>query len=344
MLNERKVVDEKNARNAVSNDPEQQRPDFRTAARPLLSLARSLLQRFLRPRIQTGRRRHSLVRAEPRLSYFGWLRWTGFSKAAGRPISQICEAELKDLTAALPPQYAFAHVIQDLADSRAMNTSRLMAYRRTWAKRHRAPSFPFSARAIPVPFKDGSGRRELAAAIADPQNPLTARVMVNRIWQHHFGDGLVRTVSNFGRMGETPSNPALLDYLATSFIRERLVHQEAASRNHAVLHLPAFKRQQPRQLRRGSRTIASSGAPIVSAWMRKRCAMNCSPCRASLTPLRAALPLQLGEDKESQALRLRLRQPPQTGWNARAVRLPQSRTSPRKSESRRQLLCNSSSS
>jgi hypothetical protein len=72
----------------------------------------------------------------------------------------------------------------------------------------------------PKPFTQGSGRLELADAIASPANPLTARVMVNRIWQHHFGEGLVRTVSNFGRMGETPSNPALLDYLAATFIEQ----------------------------------------------------------------------------------------------------------------------------
>ena len=70
----------------------------------------------------------------------------------------------------------------------------------------------------PKPFTKGSGRLELAEAIADAKNPLTARVMVNRIWQHHFGEGLVRTVSNFGRMGEKPSHPELLDYLASRFI------------------------------------------------------------------------------------------------------------------------------
>jgi hypothetical protein len=68
------------------------------------------------------------------------------------------------------------------------------------------------------PFEHGSGRLELADAIACRDNPLTARVIVNRVWKHHFGRGLVRTPSNFGRMGELPTHPELLDHLASRFI------------------------------------------------------------------------------------------------------------------------------
>jgi mono/diheme cytochrome c family protein len=74
--------------------------------------------------------------------------------------------------------------------------------------------------ADPVRFQRGKERLELAEAIANPANPLTARVIVNRVWQQHFGYGLVRTPSNFGSQGDRPSHPELLDYLAGRFVRE----------------------------------------------------------------------------------------------------------------------------
>ncbi len=70
------------------------------------------------------------------------------------------------------------------------------------------------------PFKKGSGRLELAEAIANPGNPLTTRVLVNRVWAHHFGHGLVATPSDFGLRAKPPTHPQLLDWLAAQFIAD----------------------------------------------------------------------------------------------------------------------------
>ncbi len=72
--------------------------------------------------------------------------------------------------------------------------------------------------AAPEGAKSSWRRRGFAEWVVSPANPLTARVMVNRLWQHHFGEGIVRTPSNFGQLGERPSHPELLDWLAVEFV------------------------------------------------------------------------------------------------------------------------------
>ncbi len=127
-------------------------------------------------------------------------------------------AELAADRKALPAQYPFLQVIEDKPK---------FTEQHVWLRGDRnnpgdpAPPHFVSILCADAPkrFTQGSGRLELADAIADPSNPLTARVMVNRIWQHHFGQGIVRTPSNFGEQGDRPANPELLDYLAAEFVK-----------------------------------------------------------------------------------------------------------------------------
>jgi hypothetical protein len=125
-------------------------------------------------------------------------------------------AELGRLKKTAPPKYAVIHTLGDAARPTEMSV--------LIRGNPDTPGAKVPRRFLAVlggdrsPFQHGSGRLELARAIANADNPLTARVMVNRIWQHHFGRGLVATSSNFGTLGERPSHPELLDWLARRFV------------------------------------------------------------------------------------------------------------------------------
>lgn len=131
---------------------------------------------------------------------------------------------------ALPEQYPFLHA---LAEGDKPKNERIYIRGNRANLGDEAPRgwlTILSAKAEPPRFEHGSGRMELAERIAARDNPLTPRVMVNRIWQGHFGEGIVRSTSNFGRLGEMPSHPELLDWLAAKFLEKdwsvKAMHRE----------------------------------------------------------------------------------------------------------------------
>lgn len=139
------------------------------------------------------------------------------------------------------------------------------------------------------PIEEGSGRLDVAERLTDPTNPFFARVAVNRVWHHLFGRGLVASVDDFGVMGQEPSHPALLDYLATEFVDDgysvkRLIRRlvlsrtygmssdltsgEAADPDNILLHRANVRRLSGEQLRDALLTVTgeldrSMGGPSV---------------------------------------------------------------------------------
>ena len=118
----------------------------------------------------------------------------------------------------VPPRYDEAHVLKDIGSNN-------MTVALRGDLRKKGPEAPRRFLRIiegeeAVLYSNGSGRQELAESIVHPDNPLTGRVFVNRVWLHHFGRGLVTTPSNFGVLGNKPSHPQLLDWLASEFVRK----------------------------------------------------------------------------------------------------------------------------
>ena len=136
--------------------------------------------------------------------------------ARSRASIEALDARIAKRQAALPPEPPMANSVTEGEPVR----------QRIFVRgQHRNQGRPVSKRfplvlagANQPPIESGSGRRELADWLASEANPLTARVIVNRIWLWHFGEGLVRTPNNFGLRGEAPTHPLLLDWLASRFI------------------------------------------------------------------------------------------------------------------------------
>ncbi|HET8548537.1 MAG TPA: PSD1 and planctomycete cytochrome C domain-containing protein [Bryobacteraceae bacterium] len=211
VIEEKKEVDEKN-RIILGLNPDRSK----LAGASLVSLDREtyMLWRDLFER--STRDSAGFFKTPDGVYYYGKGKIERFLEGRWKSYLDAQQAELERLKKALPSQYPFLQTICDRdkpADVRVQirgdrNNPGEVAPRRFLAildgdRRQ---------------FTKGSGRLELAQAIADLNNPLTARVIVNRVWQHHFGRGIVGTPSNFGQLGARPTHPELLDHLAHEFV------------------------------------------------------------------------------------------------------------------------------
>jgi hypothetical protein len=154
-----------------------------------------------------------------------------FSDESKQRLAGLKEQE-KSLKAAAPPEPAMACAVQEgepvdqrvfiRGDYASLGDPVQKGFPLIFAAEGADPSFAVQGKQ--------SGRLELARWMASKDNPLTARVMVNRIWQKHFGEGIVPTVDNFGSTGERPTHPELLDYLAARFVESgwsvKAMHRE----------------------------------------------------------------------------------------------------------------------
>jgi len=136
-------------------------------------------------------------------------------------------AELETLKKAMPPEYPFLHGVRD-SDKPANARIHIRGDEKTLGEEAPRRFLSVLGEGIPKPFTQGSGRLELAKAIA--AHPLAARVMANRVWLGHFGQGIVRSPSNFGQLGERPTHPELLEYLSARLIESgwslKALHRE----------------------------------------------------------------------------------------------------------------------
>jgi len=148
------------------------------------------------------------------LAFRGWGLERFLSGDRRRHVEDL-RADIKAMKKALPPKYAYVHGVQDAEKPENLRLAIRGNPMRLGDEVPRRFLVALSSDA-PPPLTKGSGRLELANLIA--LHPLSARVIVNRIWKGHFGTGLVDTPSNLGENGERPTNPELLEYLAARFV------------------------------------------------------------------------------------------------------------------------------
>ena len=222
VIQERKEIEEKN--NITLGGSKERR---NLANANLASLERD--KYFLWRDLLSERRGNLSFQFEGGVLYYPDKRIERFLHGEWKAHLEDLRAQLAKRQKELPPQYPFLNAIQDSKKPANMRVH-LRGNRDTPGEEAPRRFLAVLSRGEAKPFTRGSGRLELAEAIASRDNPLTARVMANRIWLEHFGQGIVGTPGNFGQLGERPHNPELLDYLAARLVENnwsiKALHRE----------------------------------------------------------------------------------------------------------------------
>ena len=179
--------------------------------------------------------------AEARAVLLAWLVEHGLldlDDDVRRPARRAPRASFREIEAASPEPRAPGHG-RRARPRTSTSSSAATPRRRAGRAPPDAPGLIAGDDQPPAPA-DGSGRLELARRIADPANPLTARVLVNRVWHHLFGRGLVASVDNFGALGEPPDAPGTARLPGRPVRPRRLVGQAAGPRAGPEQHVPAW--------------------------------------------------------------------------------------------------------
>ena len=201
-----------------------------------------------------------------------------FDEAQGRRRAKLktLRADLRALErSGLPPDLPGAYAVRDGKPAEEAVHPRGESEQLGPGIKRDAPRFLSGGESLAIP-EGASGRLQLAEWLTRPDNPLTVRVMVNRIWQHHFGRGIVATPSNFGLRGAGPTHPELLDWLAARFVAEgwsiKAMHRLIVTSKTYRLSSdddPSNAAKDPANLLLCARTVAGSTP--------RRSATRCSP-------------------------------------------------------------------
>jgi mono/diheme cytochrome c family protein len=224
-------------------------------------------------------------KAESGVFYYTAKKIDRFLAPQWKLYADALRAELERRQKALPEMYPFLHTVSDVKEPKNIRVE-IRGSRENLGDEVPRQFLTILAGDDQKPFVKGSGRLELAEAIASPENPLTARVIVNRIWLFRFGRGLVATPSNFGQLGEKPTHPELLDYLAARLMEQgwsmKSLHREMML---SAAYQVSSEPMEPNMTKDPDNTL-------VWHWARRR--LDVEPLRDTLLYLSGELDEKLG--------------------------------------------------